>query len=446
MRFLVGDDQAIRSVASARAATWLAFSWVLLAGLFREYDQEDLLRAPWVLFIPLVASTGLALLLYGVLLWTTNAGQVPREQRVSLRAFLTCFWLTAPLAAIYALPVEQWGNELEATRWNLWFLLIVSIWRVLLISRIVSVLYPVSFWQAFFPVMFLADSVVIIAMTQIRLPLLQIMGGIQLTDAERLINDVRVSLIFLGILTWPIWLLAAGFVNRASKRLSPLLHPHIIPQQGVVANTAWGGILVCLVVMCLATSQTQPLRQRASRYERLIRAGDYAAALASLAQFQEDELPPLWDPPPRILSEYSDSQPFYLALAALNDVDAPPWLQDRFGNKLLKLRGWGHYSMWFWSRRNDFELLAIARFLQRNPDWVQRFEEEQDYYKNSPREFLKGAMSALTDETESDEYRERQLHESVTLETLLELQTALGEVAAEMPEPVDQPSRMGEAD
>ncbi|MEN9018957.1 MAG: hypothetical protein ABF370_00435 [Verrucomicrobiales bacterium] len=54
--------------------------------------------------------------------------------------------MTAPIAWLYALPLEQWMDPVAAARGNVWLLVIVSLRGVLLISRVASVLSGASFF------------------------------------------------------------------------------------------------------------------------------------------------------------------------------------------------------------------------------------------------------------------------------------------------------------
>ena len=58
----------------------------------------------------------------------------------SFRSFLGVFWLTAPFAWLYSIPYERFTGPLTTAKINLWTLLLVSILRVSLMVRIVSVL------------------------------------------------------------------------------------------------------------------------------------------------------------------------------------------------------------------------------------------------------------------------------------------------------------------
>src|SRR3954453_13110363 len=64
LRFLVGDRDAIRSIAGNPHALWVGLVFVLSAGFAREYDGEDLLAEPWHLLIPFAASLPASLALF----------------------------------------------------------------------------------------------------------------------------------------------------------------------------------------------------------------------------------------------------------------------------------------------------------------------------------------------------------------------------------------------
>src|SRR5690606_14846322 len=61
-------------------------------------------------------------------------------------SFMALFWMTAPIAWLYAIPAERLLEPMAAARLNLAFLAVVSVWRVLLITRVLSVLTGGSMW------------------------------------------------------------------------------------------------------------------------------------------------------------------------------------------------------------------------------------------------------------------------------------------------------------
>ena len=66
-RYLLGDREAIRTLASTRHTLWLGLLFVLSAGFAREYDGADLLHEPWHVVLPLGASLASSLVLFFLL-------------------------------------------------------------------------------------------------------------------------------------------------------------------------------------------------------------------------------------------------------------------------------------------------------------------------------------------------------------------------------------------
>ena len=184
IRYLFGSRRCLVEVYRCPSAIWLGLLFVISAGFAREYDGEDLLHEPWHLLLPLGASLLTSSLLFALLEVAFARGQGVRSKRPlwKYRSFLGLYWMTAPLAWLYALPVERFLDAPDAVRVNLWLLGIVSVWRVALMTRVVSVIYGRSLLAAFFVVMLFADSVAMFVFWLTPLPIVSIMGGIRLTS------------------------------------------------------------------------------------------------------------------------------------------------------------------------------------------------------------------------------------------------------------------------
>ncbi|MFO0841704.1 MAG: hypothetical protein U0797_04780 [Gemmataceae bacterium] len=121
LRYLLGRRDAIEAIAGNRNALWIGLLFVLSAGFAREYDGEDLWNEPGYLVIPLgaslVSSSLLFLLAYGIA--AGNGGARWGMFFPSYFAFLGLFWMTAPLAWLYAVPYEHFLSPVEAMRANL---------------------------------------------------------------------------------------------------------------------------------------------------------------------------------------------------------------------------------------------------------------------------------------------------------------------------------------
>src|SRR5687767_5262694 len=131
LKFLVGEREAILTVARTPQAIWIGLLFVLAAGFAREYDGEDLLHEPWHLLIPLGASILSSAILYLLIRAITWFRGAPGPSLLSgYRSFLALYWMTAPLALFYAIPFERFASAADAMRANLFLLALVAAWRV----------------------------------------------------------------------------------------------------------------------------------------------------------------------------------------------------------------------------------------------------------------------------------------------------------------------------
>ena len=192
LRYLFGHAGAIRKVASSPMAVPVGLLLVFSAAVARNYDQEWFGGPPTWLLPPLVVSviSGFWLLLFVSRAWAEE----PLRESLHVGGFwgITCsffglFWMTAPIAWLYAIPLERYCDPLTAARGNVWLLAVVSVWRVLLMSRVVSVISGWSFARCFGLVLLPAslEAVVFsIAGDSIGQRLMKSMGGLRNSPAE----------------------------------------------------------------------------------------------------------------------------------------------------------------------------------------------------------------------------------------------------------------------
>jgi len=150
--FQLGKRHAIEAVAENRASFVTGLILALLTAIPRNYDQTYILESPFWLFGPLLFSFFSGYFLF----WMLYSGFIRRHleapetvSRVAQRrSFMSLFWMTAPVAWLYAIPVERFLNSYQAGAANLALLFIVSLWRILLMARIVAVLQQIRFVRA----------------------------------------------------------------------------------------------------------------------------------------------------------------------------------------------------------------------------------------------------------------------------------------------------------
>src|SRR5262249_39609344 len=99
------------------------------------------------------------------------------EQYLSL---LGAFWMTAPLAWLYAVPYERFLSPHAAVDANLYTLGVVALWRLVLMVRIVEVCSGLRWSGAIFCVLFFSGvlaTVAMVAYLALEMSVIPMMGG-----------------------------------------------------------------------------------------------------------------------------------------------------------------------------------------------------------------------------------------------------------------------------
>jgi hypothetical protein len=128
--------------------------------------------------------------------------------RFTYARILTFITMTAPPAALYALPVEKWMTLEHANQMNLAFLGIVALWRVALWIQFLARRGWLKGWQIF-ACTGLPIAAILIALTSLNLHhvVVNIMGGIR--EADKSSQDAAYRVMFLlSALSLPVAFLA----------------------------------------------------------------------------------------------------------------------------------------------------------------------------------------------------------------------------------------------
>lgn len=391
--FLLGNRRAILALASCRETLWLGMLLVFSAAFAREYDGEDLLHEPWHLLLPLVASLATSFILFGLIslvAWCRQAGLSGFWKRY--RIFLSLYWMTAPLAWVYAIPVERFLSAGNATSANLNFLACVSLWRVILITRILSMLVSAGFWQVFFIVMLFADSVALALVSQVDIQVFAIMGGVRLNEGEAALAEAKLLVMFFGTLSWPVWCIVS--LALASRR-SPSWTWSVRPVSGLLTmpRSVWSFAAAAVAVWLAPLPWTQAEQQLRGAAERAFRAGRYREMLAVMSAHQRDDFPPQWDPPPRIGALRQRHR--IVNVVSAFTPDTATWVRGLFCEKLRDALGRSRFSMdTLLSETNAEELLEIIDELPESVEIVKgktnlllhlRVQNGAEFDEDSPR-------------------------------------------------------------
>ncbi len=382
--YLVGSRQAIFDIASDRHGLWVGLLLVLSAGLARDYDGADLLHEPWHLLIPVGASLAASFLLF-LAAWGRflYLAQDRPMFFASYRAFLSLFWMTAPLAWLYAIPYERFLSAGDATAANLWTLALVAAWRVALMTRVISVLTGRGLASSFCLVMAVADAVALAAVYLMPRPLLTLMAGIGLTESDAFLQGTAMLVSCLGILSAPLWGLLGLLAYFSGHKAWQV--PVGTSEMGSPSRGMWTLTALSLAIWLPILPWTQAEQRLRYRVERDMKAGRIAEALDLMSEHSPSDFPPHWDPPPR--EGYGETSPHLLeVMEVLLAHEVAPWVQTSYMAKFRR-----YFDTYFFnSVITGNNLAPLVRILKRLPDVPNRVVE---YRKTSEDLYLTGEIS-----------------------------------------------------
>jgi hypothetical protein len=180
--------------------------------------------------------------------------------------------MTAPLALVYAIPYDRMMSAERAVAAKLWTLLVVSVWRVLLMARVVSIVFSIAAAAAFWVIMLVGDGVVLGALAVGKLPLIQFMGGIRQTAAEQVLSSARWTVTFLGFLSLPVWVIGAIIVI-GNRRMAWKVELPAGGTSGGVSRALVLAAVAAVLVWAPLLPFTQPAQVLRWRTERELRLG-----------------------------------------------------------------------------------------------------------------------------------------------------------------------------
>ena len=413
LRFLIGNRQAILDLARSRNTIWLGGILVLSAGFAREYDGEDLLREPWHLLVPHAASLATSFVLYCMVrLVALRCKAILPKFIPGFGIFLGLYWLTAPLAWVYAIPFERWASPGDATESNLMLLGLVALWRVVLIIRVIQVAFGSSSTANItITVLLFGDVVMLIAISFIPLPLLQMMGGIRLTETELVLQSTVVLLRIVGFLGLPILLIGYALAFRAT----PLWEPPVIEPSGRISLTTWFAAALTLLIWGAVLPITQPEQQLRWQVEHDLKAGHISEALRVMSIHERSAFPPHWDPPPYVARQ-RHSPHIADVIAAVVTENPAYWVRqlylDKFQRKFANI--FSPYSSASALERSRY--LVVLRGLPLET-WYPKFEWDAEQFRGiletlasdeeaaggpEIRKLAQGALSRLPEKTLPD--------------------------------------------
>ncbi|MEM6777914.1 MAG: hypothetical protein AAF670_09675 [Planctomycetota bacterium] len=325
---LIGLHGSVVRLIHGRRAIVLGAALVGTAAMAREYDAVSLRHEPLDLLAPFAASIVLSSGLFvWFWFWMASTKIHLRHPFRSYVVFVTAYWMTAPLAWLYAIPVEMHYDEITSMRFNLTMLSVVSVWRVILFARLASVQFRIGFPLSLSLTLVPCMAVAFVALLQSSMSIVGVMGGIRLTESQKMLVSYQgtvingISLAFIPTAFAMIALLVAS--RRTSKRsCSHYMGPRL-------SVSLWSVPALATIVFAVAMTFTQPKLHRARVVDDHLIADDLSAAIRSMQSNDEQDFPRTWDPPPRHPSR-DPIQPSLQAIAGVLQAETPdPWIVHR---------------------------------------------------------------------------------------------------------------------
>ncbi len=294
--YLFGHAGAIRRVASSPMAVPAGILFVFSAGVARNYDQMWFGESLTWLAMPLWFSlfSGLWLFLFVFTAWQgrpeEGKGLLWHFKIRHLVSFYGVFWMTAPIAWLYAIPVERWYDPVPAAQWNIRLLAVVAIWRVLLMSRVISVIGEMSFIRAMGKVLLPAalETVGIAFVAGFGRQVMAGMGGLRNSPAEDVMINALDAATVLALGAVIFGFLLQIIYRKQAVRTNPWRpEPDIRPWQAPYVLLALAGALCWRI--SIKPQQEQRLNFEAAQ---LARAGKWAGFVAFLSEHRKEEFAP----------------------------------------------------------------------------------------------------------------------------------------------------------
>ena len=328
-RYLAGDRASIERIAASRWAWLVGAILVVTAGIARNYDHLYFLREVEWFAGPFAASVFSTVFIF---IWANVVLRFGRHgsRWKQLLTFLTLFWLTSPCAWLYAIPVESWTDLLTATKWNVAFLAVVSIWRVGLITRALSVLTGVYWLRCLAAVLAPAALEMMVGSYFKSLSLVGIMGGVRLPPHTEFLVDATDFTATASFWVFLFVLIATPFVKSGQRAERPILRP-----AEPMTSSVWKYALVILVAWWLAVFPMQIKTRNLYVFRNLVNSQRYREAAAFASELTRNDFPSSQFIPPNPYGFGHKVHELYDQIPS----NTPPWLREEWRkNELIEVR------------------------------------------------------------------------------------------------------------
>ncbi len=378
LRYLIGDADAIHAMARDKSAIKYGLLFVLFAGVAREYDQESLFYRPGLFLAPLIASIILALMHFGYL----RVKYRPKDVNglSGFRCYLGLFWMTAPLAMFYALPVEYFFDALTALKINTALLAIVASWRVILYARVMSITLKQPFWLMLCEILWGGCVLVLVIGALFSFSLTDVMGGsVHSQETAFKSNTLSLTTEVSFWLGWVMFAVQFKKGNRPRTAFPP-------PEQASPFRFS-----IAMALFLLATSMLllrQPSLYRSAELNYLIRT-DTEKGMDFMAAHSPQDFARTWPLPPAGRSQRIN---LFEAVQMLEQLKPhhPAWISEEILDYVDRYLDGTPRFLHPWQLTELIALLpktsAADKLLNRHSEFIRNHFSMMDGYSGSAEE------------------------------------------------------------
>ena len=334
LQFQLGKRQAIWTVARSKAAFWTGMVLVLITAIPRNYDQlsisENTMR--WIcgpLGFSLISGTWTYLIAYemGTAAGIRRSGGGRQSRLSDWMGFMGLFWMTAPIAWLYAIPVERFLDPVSAAQTNVTLLAVVAGWRVILMTRVLQVTCDWGFGQALSWVLVATSAEVFVVGffgKAFSRSLMAGMAGMRMSPAEDVITNAFVSAMFLAV---PVFLVAAlvalEYGTRGNLQALPKRHAGRLP---------WDFLMIAALVWMAIAIWPQLQVEKNVKLDRLVASGQFDEAVRFMNSRKEGDFSPSRELAPKAYERSLYEQ--LPAMIAVADDNTAAWVWNHLLRQL----------------------------------------------------------------------------------------------------------------
>lgn len=322
--FLIGQRNAIEKIASTKLSLLLALFFIISAGLARNYDHHLLAREPLWIGGPVFMTLFSSLFIFAFLKLFAGP-RLPKFTGKNYLAFLSCFAMTAPLAWLYGFPIERFASPLLSAKFNFAVLILVSLWRLILMARVISVLFNYHPIHGFVLITIPASLEMCIGSIQKQFSIVGIMGGMRLSPADEFLSLASSIVTLTSIVLFLTCLF--GLVFCPEKTPIPWVARS---QKTTITKVTWiTSITVIALWLMMAITPQKQLTTR-HQFRQLISRDDYQEATTFLQPLTRANFP--------IHQEILNSRTYNWCHPAIEPLalhdDWPQWLREEWHQDL----------------------------------------------------------------------------------------------------------------